>query len=242
MKWQHPVGLLFDLFSGNEPVHFDADADKPASKSKPIDSALPWKLTLHFSDWPAEHLIALDAHAKVQHDAYINSVKEADFLRNGTGKVIMSLSKDDSTTLWQSVVEHDLARFDRINHKFVNPPPDSPIRHVPIKVYLPTTIPSRRATPSAGTETETSSTVQPRASLKVVQTLVPPMTPGKTQQTFGTALHSMLPTVFPSRRSYIHAHAVLHGVVVPLTAPVLDLMRAATYADGFLHVAVVMVS
>lgn len=37
------------------------------------------------------------------HDAFINSVKEADFLRNGTAKGIMSLSKDDSTQLWNAV-------------------------------------------------------------------------------------------------------------------------------------------
>lgn len=44
-----------------------------------------------------------DAEGKVLHDAFINSVKEADFLRNGTAKGIMSLSKDDSTQLWNAV-------------------------------------------------------------------------------------------------------------------------------------------
>lgn len=45
----------------------------------------------------------LDAEGKVSHDAFINSVKEADFLRNGTAKEIMSLSKSDSTQLWKAV-------------------------------------------------------------------------------------------------------------------------------------------
>ena len=45
----------------------------------------------------------LDPEGKVVHDAFINSVKEADFLRNGTAKGIMSLSKDDSTQLWKAV-------------------------------------------------------------------------------------------------------------------------------------------
>lgn len=47
----------------------------------------------------------LDAEGKVLHDAFINCVKEADFLRNGTAKGIMALSKEDSTTLWQAVME-----------------------------------------------------------------------------------------------------------------------------------------
>ena len=64
---------------------------------------LPWKLTLHFSEWPDDHLVRLDGEGKVLHDAFINSVKEADFLRNGTAKGIMTLSKSDSTHLWKSV-------------------------------------------------------------------------------------------------------------------------------------------
>jgi autophagy-related protein 5 len=59
-------------------------------------------------------------------------------------------------------------------------------------------------------------------------------------QTLGTALNSILPTLFPSRRSPLLAHAVLHGAVVPLSANFEDLVRAATYADGWLHLVVVM--
>jgi hypothetical protein len=44
---------------------------------------------------------------KFLHDAFINSVKEADFIRNGTAKGIMSLSKDDSTQLWKAVVDRE---------------------------------------------------------------------------------------------------------------------------------------
>lgn len=58
---------------------------------------------MHFSDWPDEELVRLDADGMVMHDAFINSVKEADFLRNGTAKGIMTLSKEDSAGLWQAV-------------------------------------------------------------------------------------------------------------------------------------------
>ena len=66
---------------------------------------------LHFSDWPDEQLVRLDAEGKVVHDAFINSVKEADFLRNGTAKGIMTLSKEDSTVLWQAVMERMFTPF-----------------------------------------------------------------------------------------------------------------------------------
>lgn len=79
-----PVGLLFDLYQPE----------------------LPWHLTL--GDGPLFDI----------HDTYINSVKEvscmaswnglsnmlqADFIRNGTAKGIMSMSKENSTQLWNSV-------------------------------------------------------------------------------------------------------------------------------------------
>jgi autophagy-related protein 5 len=58
---------------------------------------------VHFSNWPDEELVRLDGDGMVMHDAFINSVKEADFLRNGTAKGIMSLSKEDSSGLWKAV-------------------------------------------------------------------------------------------------------------------------------------------
>jgi autophagy-related protein 5 len=58
--------------------------------------------------------------------------------------------------------------------------------------------------------------------------------------TLGMALNQILPTVFPSRRNPVLAAPVLHGAVVPMSAPVEDLMRAAAFTDGFLHVVVVM--
>lgn len=103
LKWHYPVGLLFDLYAGIDP------ATKTSStfdvESHADESSFPWRLTVHFSDWPVEDLVRLDAHGMVMTDAFINSVKEADFLRNGTAKGIMSLSKEDSSGLWKAV-EH----------------------------------------------------------------------------------------------------------------------------------------
>lgn len=50
----------------------------------------------------------------------------------------------------------------------------------------------------------------------------------------------MLPGLFPSRRSPLLAQAVLHGAALPLGAGVEELVRAAAYLDGWLHIAVVM--
>lgn len=119
LKWHYPLGLLFDLFSGAAPspgsptttpatgieAGGEGDGNNNNIHTKKEEGLLPWRLLLHFSEWPDEQLVRLDAEGKVLHDAFINSVKEADFLRNGTAKGIMSLSKDDSTRLWHAVEE-----------------------------------------------------------------------------------------------------------------------------------------
>ena len=105
LKWQYPLGLLYDLFSGASPSQGSGSSASDHESAEEQEGKLPWRLTLHFSEWPEQALVRLDAEGKMLHDAFINSVKEADFLRNGTAKGIMSLSKDDSTQLWNAVQE-----------------------------------------------------------------------------------------------------------------------------------------
>ena len=58
----------------------------------------------------------------------------------------------------------------------------------------------------------------------------------------GSALNSIIPTLFPSRRDAILGEPILHGAVLPLEAPLEEVMRDASYADGWLHLAVWMLS
>jgi hypothetical protein len=59
-------------------------------------------------------------------------------------------------------------------------------------------------------------------------------------QTLGHALHTLIPSLFPSRRDPILAAAILHGARVPLHATLDDLMRECAYADGWVAVVGVM--
>ena len=109
LKWHYPLGLLFDLFSGAEPVNFDGQRKEDVEVSQATVEAtsgrapLPWRLTVHFTDYPGDQLIQLDAEGRALLDSYINAVKEADYIRNGTARTVMSLSKEDSDNLWRAV-------------------------------------------------------------------------------------------------------------------------------------------
>ena len=111
LKWQYPLGLLYDLFSGAAPYQAHTQESNDENTAEIDNNQLPWRLTVHFADWPEQTLVRPDAEGRVLHDAFINAVKEADFLRNGTAKGIMSLSKEDSTTLWNAVQERKPIRL-----------------------------------------------------------------------------------------------------------------------------------
>lgn len=165
----------------------------------------------------------------------------------------MTLPVSSGENLWRSIRTHDLKLFNSVNDKLLNPGDGGRLRHVPIRVILPTSASASASAPRVVTDDSTKTTTstnkpQPHPhphshstpTLKTIQTLIPPTLPTGEIQTLGTALHGMLPGVFPSRRSYIHAYAVLHGAVVPLGAPVEELMRAAAYCDGWVCLGVVM--
>lgn len=121
LKWHYPLGLLYDLYAGAEPVSQSATAEQNLTQSvilagvKHIHSSdeddhdtskssrLPWRLTLHFESWPDEDLVRLDAEGLVMHDAFINSVKEADSIRIRDAKGIMTLSKEDTAGFWTAI-------------------------------------------------------------------------------------------------------------------------------------------
>ncbi|OHE91476.1 autophagy protein Apg5 [Colletotrichum orchidophilum] len=237
-----------DLLLRNLPLGLLVDLYQPS---------LPWRLTVSDGDsWDIG-------------DTFLNCVKEADFVRYGNAKRIMSLSKADTSTLWNAVQDNDYASFSKINALLLNAP--TPLRNVPLRVYIPSSPPPGSGSgsaigatgaspkpPSLSTSQQQqlapppstpgppppdtpSSSSSAAGAFKVLQTLVPPVIPGtRTRQTLGRALQSHLPSLFPSSRDPVLANVVLHGSPVPFSAPLEDLMREAAYPDGWLCLAVVL--
>ncbi|KAK0638902.1 autophagy protein Apg5-domain-containing protein [Cercophora newfieldiana] len=174
-------------------------------------SSLPWRLVV--SDGPEWDI----------GDTFMNSAKEADYVRNNNAKQIMSLSKENTTALWNAVQDGDYTSFAKIHSQLLNTP--TPLKNVPIRIYMPTSPSGADATPG---------------SFRVMQTLIPPRLPNRTPQTLGVALKGILPTLFPSSRDPVLANVILHGAPVPFKAPLEELMREAAYPDGWLCLIVVL--
>jgi autophagy-related protein 5 len=227
LKWHLPLGLLYDIY-----VASNQDARHDPSSLAP----LPFKLTLHFSPDPDKPSLP-DASPVVLHDSFINSVKEADFLRSGTAKPIMTLSAQESKALWTSTQEGDLQTFSKIHHSLI--PSPGQIRHIPLRLYLPS---APDEDPSKAQIRVLQSHVLPTVAA-AAQTASPAALRGGPMgqpQTLGTALHQMIPSLFPSRRTPILATPLLHGAPVPMTAHLEELLRWGGYADGWLSVVIAM--
>ncbi|KAL5594635.1 hypothetical protein BROUX41_001554 [Berkeleyomyces rouxiae] len=207
---------------------------------------LPWRLTVRDGvGWDIA-------------DTFLNCVKEADFVRHGNANQIMKMSKEHTTALWAAVRDNNLYAFAKVNSILLNAP--SALRHVPIRIYVPTATASQRAaaaaaaaaaaqepaaipldtnTPAAPSTAQSTTTpptpvVAAAGSFKVVQTLIAPTTPDRRPQTLGAALKAVLPALFPSARDPIHGDVVMHGAPVPFAAPVAELMKEAAYPDGWI--------
>lgn len=230
LKWHLPVGLLYDVYVLSTQ---DAGQEK---ENLTASTPGPFKLILHFTPDPEKPMVP-DVSPVVLHDSFINSVKEADFLRSGTAKPIMTLSAQESKALWTSTQDTDLPTFHKI-HSSLMPSPGQ-MRHIPLRLYLP-----------SAPEQDLN-----KAQIKVLQSHIPPNLAAGNQsaspaalrgastgqpQTLGTALHQLIPSLFPSRRTPILASPLLHGAPVPMGAHLEELVRWACYADGWLSVVIAM--
>ncbi|KAF9978251.1 autophagy protein 5 [Actinomortierella ambigua] len=92
LKWHYPIGLLYDLHG------IQASSNKPGAR----ETLLPWKVTVHFQNFPADRLIKSQA-VDICQDYFMSMIKEADFLRNGSTKKVMNMSKADQTQLWDGL-------------------------------------------------------------------------------------------------------------------------------------------
>jgi autophagy-related protein 5 len=140
------------------------------------------------------------------------------------------------------IVQDDCISFNAINHKLLNPP--SPLRNIPLRIYIPS---GPDISGALGSFKVVQSLVPPRTSNRKWQTSIPHrVVPADgvsgEVQTLGSALHSMLPLLFPSRRDAILAEPILHGAPLPFRAPLEDIMREAAYADGWIYLTVIMLN
>ncbi|KAH3738125.1 autophagy protein 5-like [Dreissena polymorpha] len=114
LKWHYPVGVLYDLY-GN------------------MGTGLPWKLTVHFQNFPEDELLRC-TNRDVVESHFMSVVKEADWLKH-RGNVINGMQKRDHKNMWMGLVNDKFDQFWPINKKLMETSEEEGFKHIPFRIY-----------------------------------------------------------------------------------------------------------
>ena len=118
LRWHHPIGLLYDVWANNNPD----------------SNMLPWRLTVHFSQFPTDTLLPCQTRDQVE-TVFMSSLKEADQLKH-SGKIVSQMQKKDHNQLWLGLTSDKFDQFWAINRKLMEPHGEESFKHIPIRFYL----------------------------------------------------------------------------------------------------------
>lgn len=128
LRWQLFAGILFDMMSKNP-------------------STVPWRIRLHFSNYPSSQLLPLepDQVAPTIERSFNNSLKQALFLQYGNSKVAMNISKQTHQRLWDSIQTSNYKLYQQINADLqVLPSSNTGIQLIPIRLFVDSNPPIQR--------------------------------------------------------------------------------------------------
>ena len=120
LRWHLFAGTLFDLSSKRNGKGIGSDNS---------NTALPWKLRVHFTSYPTNQILPFDSSGSASSSSgggggdvmptiqkyYMNSLKQALFLQHGSTQVAMNICKADHRKLWDAVVSSNYHLYGEIN-------------------------------------------------------------------------------------------------------------------------------
>jgi len=194
LRWHHPIGLLYDLLVSGSPDH---------------DPALPWQITVHVSQFPADTLLPCHTREHVE-SVFMSSLKEADQLKH-SGKVVSQMQKKDHNQLWLGLTSDKFDQFWAINRKLMEPSSggtglEDTFKHIPARFYV------------GGLDNSGS------VNSTILQKLINP----------GLSLAEVLETL-----GWSNAKVITQGITPDDNTPILWMSRHLSYPDNFLHIVVI---
>ena len=94
LKLHLPIGVLYDQLKID------------AKHSNLGEIGPPWKLTVHFSNFPDRDILKCDNKEAVE-TYFMSCVKEADQFKHG-GRIVSTMQKKDHNQLWQGLANGEL--------------------------------------------------------------------------------------------------------------------------------------
>ena len=135
LRWQLFAGILFDLCQSATATSSSAetsssDSTRNGNNGTSQSSFIPWKIRLHFTNYPSSQILELDnkngssggggggggssVWTTVQ-KTFKNSLKQALFLQYGNSKVAMNMTKQSHQQLWDSIISSKYSLYKKVH-------------------------------------------------------------------------------------------------------------------------------
>ncbi|KAL4233061.1 autophagy protein 5 [Mactra antiquata] len=113
IKWHYPIGVLYDLLGSS--------------------GSLPWKLTVHFQDFPDDEIMHCLSRDVVE-SHFMSTLKEADALKHRCN-VINGMQKKDHKQMWTGLCHDKFDQFWPINKRLMEHTGDDLFKYIPFRIY-----------------------------------------------------------------------------------------------------------
>jgi len=116
LRWHLFAGVLYDMMKRS------SSSTSSSSSTNESTQNIPWKLRLHFSQYPTSQLLPLEENhvwTSIQR-SFKNSLKQALFMEHNQSRVAMNLSKQMHSQLWDALVNSNYALYQQINVDYLS--------------------------------------------------------------------------------------------------------------------------
>jgi Autophagy protein Apg5 len=118
VRWHLFVGVLFDmLHPATEESRRKRRTLSSSSSSTSSSSSLPWKLRLHFNNYPSSQLLPLEEEnvlASVQF-SFRSAWKQGLTILTGSSKCAMQMTKESHGLVWEAITSGDCELYHRVD-------------------------------------------------------------------------------------------------------------------------------
>eukprot|EP00455_Lapot_gusevi_P011781 TRINITY_DN1549_c0_g3_i1.p1 TRINITY_DN1549_c0_g3~~TRINITY_DN1549_c0_g3_i1.p1 ORF type:complete len:350 (+),score=69.97 TRINITY_DN1549_c0_g3_i1:106-1050(+) len=228
LKWNIPIGVLFDLFGGRR--------------------HMPWPLTVHFQRFPEKKLLRCRNQDAVKFH-FVNSFKEAMFLRYGSAKAVTNLSRAEQSQLWDSVGANSYAPYWSVMEVIERENGSSYPQSLPVRLLIQSQEIDQRFVQLPITAFIDNNESQPQTVLSALARLSPPLhryflcqfAPSSSEPISLDSFES------PSLEEEVgieltgseYLEVLVQGLKIPLSTPLLWLASHLSHPDHFLYICVV---
>lgn len=226
LKWTLPIGVSMDICTA---LQFLKNRSKYQIKDSSVSSLLlamdcPLPITVHFQQFPVKRLSRCKT-SFILRQHYLSSIKEACYVKFGNIKPISSASPQLTQQLWESIVSQSRESYQSAhNQLFVDYDLNQP--SLPVRVFLVGFVPSGA--------TLTEAEAQEIAFLPLQR----PFKAESVDATLGDALESIIPLDARDNVPIAQANvtAIIQGMPVNLSTPVMWLSQHLAHPDMFLYI------